>query len=261
VNDRRTRGGPLMLNMPRYALSTYFDTDGKQKRFYFFDCDAVRQESGSWSMWANPGIEWKPASNVLLRVGPEFTRAHEDAQFLGAYADPLAAATFGQRYLFATLDQTTISGGFRVNWTFTPRLSFELYAQPLVSSGEYADYKELAKPKSYDFTHYLENGGTYDPGTGTLDPDGSGPAPPFTIVNPDWEFSGHPDFNFVSLRGNAVLRWEYLSGSTLYLVWTQGRNDLVPGSGGFELESSLDRLSSTDASNTFLAKVTYYFSL
>ncbi len=195
-------------------------------------------------------------------MGPEFSRTHEDAQFLGAYADPLAAATFGQRYLFATLDQTTISGGFRVNWTFTPRLSFELYAQPLVSAGEYIGYKELARPKSYDFTRYAETGGTYDPATGTLDPDGpGGPAPPFVIENPDWGFSGNPDFNFVSLRGNAVLRWEYLPGSALYLVWTQGRNDLVSHSGGFELESSLDRLSSTDANNIFLAKVTYYFSL
>jgi hypothetical protein len=261
VNDRRTRGGPLMLNMPGAELYTYFDTDGKAKLFYFLEGSAYGQNSGSWDTWVYPGIEWKPVSNVLIKAGPQITNAHQEAQFLGAYADPLASATFGNRYLFGTLDQVTISGGFRVNWAFSPRLSFELYAQPLVSSGKYTDFKELAQPRSYDFTHYAENGGTYDPNTGTIDPDGSGPAPPFQITNPDWGFSGNPDFNYVSLRGNAVLRWEYLPGSALYLVWTQGREDLAAHTGEFRLAPSMDRLTSTDANNIFLAKVTYYFNL
>ena len=149
-----------------------------------------------------------------------------------------------------------------MNWAFTPRLSLELYAQPLVSAGKYADFKELARPKSYDFTHYLENGGTYDPATGTIDPDGpGGPAPPFTISNVDWGFDGHPDFNYMSLRGNAVLRWEYRPGSTFYLVWTQTRDDLVEHAGDFELGPSFDQLSTTEAHNIFLAKATYYFNL
>jgi len=261
VNDRRTRGGPLMLNQPGSEYYMYFDTDGAKKLFYFFETDSYAQTSGSWNSWINPGVEWKPASNVLLRVGPEVTWNHEEAQYIGAQPDPLATATFGVRQVFATLDQTTVGGGFRANLAFTPRLSFQMYLQPLVSSGKYTDYKELARPRSYDFTHYLENGGTYDPATGTIDPDGAGPAPPFAISNIDWGFDGHPDFNYMSLRGNAVLRWEYMPGSTLYLVWTQTREDLVPHSGNFELGPSLDQLTSTDANNIFLAKVTYYFSL
>jgi hypothetical protein len=209
----------------------------------------------------NPGVEWKPASNVLLRVGPELTLNHEEAQYMGASPDPLATATYGERQVFSTLDQTTVSGGFRVNWAFTPRLSFQLYAQPLISSGQYTDFKELARPKSYDFTHYLENGGSYDPATGMIDPDGSGPAPPFALGNLDWGFSGNPDFNYMSLRGNAILRWEYMPGSTLYLVWTQTRDDLQEHNGNFEFGPSMQNLSNTDANNIFLAKVTYYFSL
>ena len=262
VNDRRTRGGPLMLNKPGAEVYAYFDTDSKQRLFYFLEADTYTQSSGSWNSWLNPGVEWKPASNLLVRVGPELTLNHEEAQYIGAYSDPLATATFGQRQVFATLDQTTVGGGFRVNWAFTPRLSLELYAQPLVSAGKYADFKELARPKSYDFTHYLENGGTYDPATGTIDPDGpGGPAPPFTISNVDWGFDGHPDFNYMSLRGNAVLRWEYRPGSTFYLVWTQTRDDLVEHAGDFELGPSFDQLSTTEAHNIFLAKATYYFNL
>jgi len=261
VNDRRTRGGPLMLNPPGGEFYMYFDTDGAKKLFYFLETDSYSQTSGSWNSWINPGLEWKPASNILLRFGPEITLNHEEAQYLGAQTDPLATATFGERQVFATLDQTTVGGGFRVNWAFTPRLSFQMYAQPLVSAGKYTDFKELARPRSYDFTHYLESGGTYDPATGTIDPDGAGPAPPFSPGNLDWGFGGNPDFNYMSLRGNAVLRWEYMSGSTLYLVWTQTRDDLVPHDGNFEFGSSMNQLSSTDTNNIFLAKVTYYFSL
>jgi GFO/IDH/MocA oxidoreductase family protein/uncharacterized protein DUF5916 len=72
---------------------------------------------------------------------------------------------------------------------------------------------------------------------------------------------GHPDFNYMSLRGNAVLRWEYRPGSTLYLVWTQTRDDLQEHEGNFEFGPSMQHLSNTDANNIFLAKVTYYFNL
>ena len=260
-SDRRTRGGPLMTNKPGYELYTYFDTDGKAKLFYFIEANTYQQQSGSWNWWVNPGIEWKPVSNVLVRVGPEITLNYEKAQYIGTYADPLATNTFGNRYVFATLDQTQVGGGFRLNWAFTPRLSLEMYAQPLVSSGRYTDFKELARPKSYDFTHYLESGGTYDQSTGILDPDGAGPAPPFQVENPDWGFTGHPDFNFNSLRGNAVLRWEYMPGSTRYLVWTQDRNEFIPNEGEFHLGPSLRSLSDANADNIFLAKVSYYFSL
>ena len=63
-----------------------------------------------------------------------------------------------------------------LNWTFTPTLSFQLFAQPFVSSGDYDTYKELARPKSYDFINYGENGTTFDAETLTADPDGDGPA-------------------------------------------------------------------------------------
>jgi len=250
-----------MLNQPGAEFYMYFDTDGNHKLFYFLETDSYRQESGSWNSWINPGLEWKPASSVLFRVGPELTLNHEEAQFLGAYADPLARRTYGTRYVFSTLDQTTLAAGVRLNWAFTPRLSLVLYSQPLLSSGKYTDFKELKRPRSYDFIRYADAGGTYDPTTGMLDPDGPGPAPAFQLGNPDFSFDGHPDFNFRSLRGNAVLRWEYLPGSTLFLVWTQTRSDLDQHFGEFELGPSLDRLTSANADNIFLAKATYYFSL
>jgi hypothetical protein len=261
VNVRATRGGPRMLNRPAFELGTYFDTDSRSKLFYWFEANSSRAESGSWSVWLGPGIEWRPVTNLSFRLGPTFERGHEDAQRLETYDDPFATATYGKRYVFATLDQSTLAAGLRLNWALTPRLSLQVYTQPLVSAGDYSGFKELARPGSYAFNRYGEGGSSFDPATGTVDPDGpSGPAPSFVLSNPDFGFTGNPDFNVRSLRGNAVLRWEYLQGSTFYLVWTQTRSD-TENFGEFTAGPSFRVLGDTQADNIFLAKVTYHFTL
>jgi hypothetical protein len=85
-----------------------------------------------------------------------------------------------------------------------------------------------------------------------IDPDGSGPAQSFTIDK--------PDFNFKSLRGNAVLRWEYLPGSVLYFVWTQSRSD-YENAGEFQFKKSVDRLLDARADNIFMVKFTYWLNM
>ena len=255
LNHRATRGGPLIVSRPGYEFGAYFDTDGQKKRFYYIDAGGFAQESmrsGSWNYYVSPGIEMKPASSVSVEIGPKLQRIHEDAQYVTTVADPTATATYGHRYVFGILDQTTVSAGIRLNWSFTPALSLQLYAQPLISSASYRDFKELARGRTYEFNHYGRSGSTFDAATGTVDPDGPGPAAAFTIEP--------PDFNFRSLRGNAVLRWEYSPGSTLFLVWTQDRAD-SDGSGEFNFGGNARRLLEAEADNIFLAKLTYYFSL
>jgi len=229
VNNRRTRGGPLTLNKPGYQLGTYFDTDGKAKLFYYLDLFTYQvPEAHSYEWYAEPGVEWKPASNVTLRVGPGYSRNVEDAQYVDQLDDAAATATFGRRYVFGRLDQTTVSANIRLNWAFTPTMSLLTFVQPLISAGDYTDYKALSRPKSYEFEPY-----------------------PYT---------GNRDFNFKSLRGNAVFRWEYLPGSTLFLVWTQERTAYDP-SGDFNFRRDFSRLTSAEADNIFLAKLSYYFNL
>ena len=249
VNNRRTRGGPLTLNRPAVGWYMYFDTDGKAKRFYFLEISTSFSESGSKYYSISPGIELKPASSLSVNIAPAFERVLEDAQYVQAQSDPLATATFGQRYSFATLDQQTVSAQIRLNWAFTPRLSLQTYIQPLIATGDYYGYKELARPRSYEFTPYDPAGITSIAGGDSLDLDGAGALQPIR----------NPDFNIRSLRGNSVLRWEYMPGSTLYLVWTQDRSD-NEGTSAFDLSRSFDRLVNARANNIFLAKVTYYFN-
>ncbi len=248
IDARRTRGGPLMLMMPGEEIYGRIETDEQRPITYFVEVNGSRQTSGSYSWNAYPSVEWKPVSNVTLGVGPGYERVLEDAQWVPGNDDPAATATYGHRYVFATLDQRTVYANVRLNWTVSPRLSLQLFAQPLVSSARFGGYKELARPRSYDFIPY---------GAGAVSSDGK-----ITITPPNGApFSfDDPDFDFKSLRGNAVLRWEYLPGSTFFLVWTQERVDheLLPD---FAIRRSFDRLLDTKASNIFLVKATRYFSM
>jgi hypothetical protein len=86
----------------------------------------------------------------------------------------------------------------------------------------------------------------------TIDPDGTGPAASFTVDN--------PDFNFRSLRGTAVMRWEYRPGSTLFLVWNQMRSDQV-AVGDFDFNRDRQALFRAHPDNVFLVKLNYYIGL
>ena len=84
-----------------------------------------------------------------------------------------------------------------------------------------------------------------------VDPDGPGPAETLSF--------GKPDFNFKSLRGNAVLRWEYMPGSTLYFVWTQSRSDFED-TGEFNFGASMARMLQAPAENILMIKATYWWN-
>ena len=222
VNDRRTRGGPVSLNPPGVEIGTYAQTNSKSKFYYYIDTGGYLQQEDQSNWYLTPGVEWKPISNLLVSFGPGYEHNLAQAAYVGA--DP--GANFGR--VFAHLDQKTVSANVRVNWSVTPNLSVQTFVQPLISSGDYTDYKALAKARTFDFVPYA--------------------------------YPGNQDFNFKSLRGNAVMRWEYLPGSTLFLVWTQQRSD-YENDGTFRFGPSFSRLVDSKADNIFLAKLSYYFSL
>jgi hypothetical protein len=252
IADRATRGGPTMLNPPSQWGELYWDTNGKSKLFLSSDLNVTADVMGSHDWTWQPGVTWKPSSNVSFSAGPTLDWNREDAHFITSSPDPLATATAGGRYVFALLDQRTAGAQVRMDCSLTPALSLQLFVQPLVSSGRYANYRELARPGSYDFLAYGSGGSTLDLEHGSADPDGSGPAAAIDI--------GHRDFTYRTVRGNAVLRWEYVPGSTFYLVWTQDRTGFDPG-GDFHLGPSLSELGRTPANNIVMVKVAHHFEI
>jgi hypothetical protein len=195
-----------------------------------------------------------------MSVNPGYNVSTASVQYVSAFADPEASAFFGTRYILADLRQKTLSFDTRLNMTFTPTLTLELYAQPFISSVHYKNFKQFAAPRTQDLQVFGRDVGTIAnttdaSGTVTgyaIDPDGSGPAGTINLSN--------PDFNFRSLRGNAVLRWEYRPGSTLFLVWTRTGSDFAQYVGDFGLKRDLDQMLQAKADNIFLVKLNFWLN-
>jgi hypothetical protein len=254
VNNRLTRGGPLTTNPPGWELNTWLNTDNRKSLVLSLGTYGYFRNSDEWYRGFELDLEWKPSTKASISFGPEIFWNKEFAQWVDSFDDPTATSTYSSRYVFANMDQTELSASLRLNWTFTPKLSLQTYLQPLISSGNYYSFKELARPSSYEFNTYGEDGSSISmtEDTYNVDPDGPGPADTFEFDN--------PDFNFKSLRGNMVLRWEYRPGSTLYLVWTQQRyeEEII---GDFQFSRSFKRLWTSPADNIFMIKFTYWLNI
>lgn len=263
LDDRLTRGGPLAREPAGREFGGGFFSDGRQRvavdGFSFYDSD----ESGLWFWRISGGLSVRPNSAILVRLVGGYFRGRTPAQFAGAVTDTTATATFGRRYVFGELFQESLDAALRANITFSPDLSFQLYMQPFTFAGDYGDFKELRAPRTFDFNRFgADNASTIavsatDAGRDAqyrVDPDGAGPAAPFTFAN--------PDFRTRSIRTNAVLRWEYRPGSTLFLVWTQSRSGFVPFDPSFDVGRDFRReLLDDEPVNVLLVKLNYWLSL
>ncbi|MBN1639375.1 MAG: hypothetical protein JW866_10430, partial [Ignavibacteriales bacterium] len=201
-------------------------------------------------------LEWKPSPQLSISFGPSYGTHTGKFQWVGKFIDSYATETYGTRYVVSNIDNQTISANLRVNWTFNPTMSLQVYIQPYFSIGEYSEFKEIAKPRSTQFNVYGENGSTitYDEVNSRyiVDPDGAGPASQFAFRN--------PNFNFKSFKANLVYRWEILPGSVLYLVWSHGQMDFQ-NPGDFSMGRDFKNLMSAEADDVFLAKFSYWFDI
>ena len=201
-------------------------------------------------------LDLDPTPSLHLAVGPSYRWNQEVAQWYDEVADPAAAATFGDRYIFADLEYRQFSLETRIDWTFTPRLTLQTYVQPLFASGRYTDLKELARPSSFDFHRYGQ-----DPGSDLVYE--AGEDDPYLVTPADGGDAFRlpdRDFNLKSLKVNLVLRWEYGPGSTFFFVWTQDRlDDAHPGS--FDVGRDAQALVDAPGEDIFMVKLSQYFSL
>jgi hypothetical protein len=254
LDDRLTRGGPVVKRAGYNLVDVEVSTDARATAVFDFEVK-MRRDIGdpTHGITLTPGLALKPAANVFIQLSPSYRTDESAAQYVTAVPDPAATAFYGTRYVFGAIRTKTVSLDTRLNWTFTPNLTLQLYAQPFIASGEYTSFREFAAPRASRKLVYGRDVGTvaYD-GTSNsyeVDPDGAGPAQPFTFAN--------PDFTDTSLRGTAVLRWEYRPGSTLYFVWTQQRAGESPD-GDMDFGSAVSQIGRDRATNVFQIKATYW---
>jgi hypothetical protein len=254
LSNRLTRGGPLALLPWDWTVEGSLETDGRRPIVLEGEGMVSRRPQNGTEWQAQLNVRWKPRSNLSLSIGPQYSGETTRIQYVTSVVDPLMTSTYGSRYVFGSLNQKVIAAEFRLNWTFTPRLTLQAYLQPFLGVGKYKEFKELARPKTYDYNIYGQDGSTiaFADDEYVVEPDGAGPAAPFTF--------GNPDFNVKSLRGTVVLRWEYLPGSLLYFVWTQNRAD-YGHPGDFQFRRDLGDLLTAPGDNIFLVKVSFRWNL
>ncbi|MDP3910696.1 MAG: DUF5916 domain-containing protein [Gemmatimonadales bacterium] len=257
MDDRLTRGGPVVRRPGIDFFSTNISTDSRKKLVFSGGIERGCNVEGDCDRFLFLNAEIRPRPNVSLSIGPSIGHEEVGFQFVDFYDDTTANLFYDRRYVFARLEQNSISMNTRFNVTFSPRLTLELFLQPLIASGEFSRYNEYAAPRTMRRLEYGTDLGTMtvatDPTGGrdtiTVDADGGGPAVPFSFVD--------PSFTLRSLRGNAVLRWEYRPGSTLFLVWTRsGASELTRGR--IELGDDTSALFRGPSENIFLVKVNYW---
>jgi hypothetical protein len=198
--------------------------------------------------WA--GLTYKPLNALSVSIEPEFSSENILLQYLTCnnYNDD-------HRYIFGELSQKTLNTVIRINYSVNPNLTIEYYGQPFISAGKYINYKVITNPYADDFSsrYHVYSGDeiTYDGINCNIDEDQDG-IKDYSVCN--------QDYNFRQFRSNLVLRWEYLPGSTLYLVWSQGRTSTA-SNGLYDFNKDVDQLFHAVPRNIFLVKFSYWFSL
>jgi hypothetical protein len=200
--------------------------------------------------WASVNI--RPLNSISVTIEPQYSKENNKLQYIETGStdnDPL--------YLFGELDQETLSLTLRLNYTINPELSIEYYGQPFVSAGSYTNLNKITDPvadKFIDRYHvFTSDEISYDSDARTYNIDTNGDGTKDYLL-------GNPDFNFRQFRSNLVIRWEYSPGSTIYLVWSQGRTSTA-STGLFRYGEDMGELFKGAPHNVFLLKFSYWFSL
>lgn len=228
LDDRRTRGGPLAARASDWNGGIGMGSDSRKKLSFETSVETWRSSDSSWERGVFLTAIYRPTTNLKLQLSPSFIREYDYAQYVTTIPDPRATATYGAHYVFAGIDQNIFELRTRADWTINSKLSLQLYLQPFVAAGDYHDFRELARPRSGEYV-------------------------PFA-------YDENHDFNFRSLRGSAVARWEFRPGSSLYVVWNENRAASEPF-GDFRVRRDVSALRQAPSRDIFLVKVSYWLPL
>ena len=247
------RGGPR-FRFSQENINFFFIGSDRSKKLHFttgYVYSQANQNNFSFLRFETD-ITYQPTNALSISFSPEYTKNPNKTQYVTE-----TEFNGNSRYLLATIDQQTLSGSIRLNYTINPNLTIQYYGQPFVSRGRYRNFKYVTNPIADDLydrfselntsqVNFVAEDDTY-----YIDEDQNGSV--------DYEIE-NPDFSFVQFRSNLVARWEYIPGSEVFLVWSQGVTGL--GNSRKHLFTNLDnQILGQEKENSFLIKATYRFRL
>jgi len=228
MRDRVTRGGPAVRGNANGSAWFYVGTDSRKALSLYYDGYYENDGRGTVRKNMIPSMTWRPTPATSVSVGFRYNTNDDDSQWVAN--EEVAGGEV--RYVFGRLTQRTAAFTFRVNYTMTPDLSLQSYAEPFVSAGDYAHYKRLVDGRA---ARYEDRYRPYD-------------------------YPESADFTIRSFRTTNVLRWEYRPGSALFFVCQQSREGELDA-GRFNFGRDFRGVFSTPAQNVFLVKLSYWFNL
>ncbi|MGQ8335273.1 DUF5916 domain-containing protein [Sunxiuqinia sp. A32] len=245
------RGGPALLTPGYKNIWAYIGTNEQKKLSFDSHFNILRgNEKNNWKHENySVGFKYLPTKNLKITISPEYSINKKELQYIDQFEHNSTTD-----YIFGTIDQKTLSMSIRLNYNITPDLSIQYWGQPFIASGKYNSLKKITNSRANDYTdrfHTFTNEEIqFNSSNDLYSIFKSGAEELYTIEN--------PNFNVKEFLSNMVVRWEYLPGSTLFLVWSQNRNQ-DDSSGNFNLKNNLDELFDTKPYNVFLLKLSYRF--
>jgi hypothetical protein len=233
-DDRASRGGPA-VRVDKY-IAPWMGINGNDRRpvvpmVWINYWRGTGGRGSSFNM--GPEIDYKVAGRFSSALSFNWTRNVSDNQWYGRFTDSLNVA----HYTFAHMKQWTQSATIRLNYTFSPTMSLQAYTQPFVSKGTYTNVRQLSgTPRAEDYDARFA---PYDNPSVTNNPGG---------------------FNFKQFQSNIVFRWEYRPGSTLFVVWNEGRQGYAQAEGTRSFDGDVRDLMRLHPANTFLIKASYWLN-
>ncbi|MGH7699648.1 MAG: DUF5916 domain-containing protein, partial [Gemmatimonadales bacterium] len=213
LSDAQTRGGPLMRTARWWELDAFLASRSGARTRWEASASYAADELGGHTTELGVELSFRPGTRWEVSLEPGYERTVEPRQYVTTRSGG-SAATFGGRYVFARIERSEIVTQVRLNYAVTADLTLEGYLEPFASSGRYGEFGELAAARTFGLRRYGTDGTTI-----TRNGDST-----YTVTDGASQFSfGVPDFDVRSLRSNVVVRWEWQTGSTLFLVWQQNR--------------------------------------
>lgn len=253
------RGGPSVLLPGSVNTFVNIETDSRKKLSAELTMSINHGFSNYFSNNSySLGFIYKPFNALSVSLFPGYTTGHDDLQYIDKLWNAAAGAEADKyRYVMAKLDRKVFSLSARLNFSITPDFSIQYWGQPFLFSGKYSDYKYITDPRASHYSdryHILagkEIGRYYSQNSDdfyySVDENTDG-------VEDYWFWE--PDFRFMQFRSNLVARWEYKPGSTLYLVWSQGRTAFEENS-LFDIRNNMKELFDAKPEDIFLIKFSY----
>ncbi len=251
VDNARLRGGPAFKSVGGINWRMWMETNSQKKvRVRFNPWFYKANENAAWIYGLSGGVTIRPADALRIQINPGFESRRSNLQYVNEaeYNDETA-------YILGEINQQTYSASVRLNYNVTPNLTLEFWGQPFMYSNDFRNYKRITDAtadKLEDRYIVLSTDQiSYSDGIYYVDENDGGS---------NYNFENYFEESGVEFKSNFVVRWEYIPGSTLFLVWSNNGSysDKFDRNGFGQLKSELGDLRGI---NTFLIKYTYRFIL